>query len=151
MKVKKAFTLIEIMIVVVILGILAVCVITNVQAYATETKETACKESLRILRDTIQLYAAKHKDVPPGYTNDDPTQTVDYTIFLQQIVDGRYLPKLPKNPFNESNTMTLLGNDDSFPAEAPGGDAGWIYKPATKEIRLNWLGTDSDEMRYYDY
>ena len=139
------------MIVVVLLGILAVCVIINTQAYATETKETASKESLRILRDTIQLYSAQHGDVPPGYTDNDPTQSVDYAIFLQQVVqDGRYLPKPPKNPFNESSVITILDNDEPFPAEAS-DDSGWIYKPATKQVRLNSPDTDDEGVRYYDY
>jgi prepilin-type N-terminal cleavage/methylation domain-containing protein len=143
---KKGFTLVEILIVVVILGILAANVITTIQS-----NETACKENLRILRDIIQLYSAKHKNVPPGYTNNDPVQSASDTVFLQQVVtDGRYVEELPKNPFNESRDITVLGNGDSFPAEAP-GDTGWIYKPAIPEIRLNWPGMDSKDVRYYDY
>jgi len=148
---KKAFTLIEVMVVVLILGILAVNVITTIQAYATETKETTSKENLRILRGIIQLYSAKNGDVPPSYTDNDPTQPASSIIFVQQVVqDEHYLAKLPKNPFNELNTITVLGNDEEFPAEAPGG-TGWIYKPAIPEARLNYPGTDGDGIRYYDY
>ena len=151
MTAKKAFTLIEVMIVVVILGILAVNVITTIQAYATETKEKTSQENLRILRGVIQLYSARHGDVPPGYTDNDPTQAASSEVFLQQVVqDGHYLPNLPKNPFNESNTITVLGNGDEFPADAPSG-TGWIYKPEIPQIRLNWPGTDGDGIRYYDY
>jgi prepilin-type N-terminal cleavage/methylation domain-containing protein len=151
MTAKKAFTLIEVMVVVLILGILAVNVITTIQAYATETKETTSKENLRILRGIIQLYSAKNRDVPPGYTDNDPTQPASSIIFVQQVVqDGHYLAKLPKNPFNEFNTVTVLGNGDEFPADAP-GDTGWIYKPEIPEVRLNWPGTDGDGVRYYDY
>ncbi len=151
MKVKKAFTLVEIIVVVVILGILATNVITTFRSYAEETKGTASKDNLRILRNTIQLYAVKHGDVPPGYTNDNPMQPVSSEVFFQQVVtDGHYLPRIPKNPFNDSNSITILSNGELFPAEAPGG-TGWIYQPETRAFRLNSSGTDSDGARYYDY
>lgn len=28
---------------------------------------------------------------------------------------------------------------------------GWLYNPDTKEIRLDWPGTDKDGVRYCDY
>jgi hypothetical protein len=44
----------------------------------------------------------------------------------------------------------MLANGASFPGEAA-GDTGWIYKPATETIRLNWPGNDDEGTRYYDY
>ncbi len=44
----------------------------------------------------------------------------------------------------------MLADGQSFP-ETADGSFGWLYKPATKEIRLDWLGTDSEGVRYYDY
>jgi prepilin-type N-terminal cleavage/methylation domain-containing protein len=151
MKVKEAFSLVELIIVVAILGIMAAIILPIFQSHAAEAKETASKDNLRILRSTIQLYAAQHGDIPPGYLNDDPTQPVGFTTFWARVVrDGHYLPALPENPFNESASITVLGNSETFPVDAP-GDTGWIYKPATREIRLNWPGTDSYGIRYYDY
>ena len=151
MKVKEAFSLVEMIIVVAILGILAAIVLPIFQSHTEEAKEAAGKDNLRILRNVVQFYAVQHGNVAPGYTNDDPTQPASYTNFWIQVVrDGDYLPEIPNNPFNESKLVTVLGNSDSFPAEAP-GDTGWIYKPATKEIRLNWPGTDSSGEQYYDY
>jgi len=151
MKAKEAFSLVELIIVVAILGIMAAIVLPIFQSHAAEAKESASKDNLRILRSTIQLYAAQHGDISPGYLNDDPTQTPTFIIFWQQVVrDGHYLPALPENPFNESTSVTVLGNAEAFPAEAP-GNTGWIYKPATREIRFNWPDTDSYGIRYYDY
>ena len=46
----------------------------------------------------------------------------------------------------------MIDNDEDFPAEPLLTDLyGWIYKPATKKIKLNWSGTDKDGVRYYDY
>jgi prepilin-type N-terminal cleavage/methylation domain-containing protein len=151
MKVKKAFSLAELIIVVAILGILAAVAMPSFQSYISDAKESAGKDNLRILRNTVQLYAAQYGDVAPGYLNDDPTEPTSFlSVWLQLVKDGNYLPKLPDNPFNGLNDMTVLGNSDTFPADAP-GDTGWIYKPATREVRLNWPGTDRDGVRYYDY
>jgi prepilin-type N-terminal cleavage/methylation domain-containing protein len=151
MKTMRAFTLVEVLICVVLLGILAANVITTFRDYATEANATASKDDLRVLRSTIELYAVRNGDVPPGYTNNDPTQPVSAAVLVQQLVtNGHYIPNIPKNPFNQSTGVTMLGNSDTFPADAP-GDTGWIYKPATRVIRLNWSGTDSVGTRFYDY
>ena len=121
MKAEKAFSFVELVIVFAILGILAAMILPSFQAHAAEAKEAAIKDNLRVLRNTIQLYAAKHGGVPPGYLDDDPTQPTGYTVFWVQVVrDGHYLPALPENVFNESSYVTVLGDSESFPAEATG-------------------------------
>ena len=64
---KKAFTLVEILIVVAILGILATIALPTFQSHPQEAKESAAKDNLRILRNAIELFTAQHNDVPPGY------------------------------------------------------------------------------------
>jgi len=148
---KKAFTLAEVLIVVAILGILAAVVIPTFQGHVAEAKEAAARDNLRILRNQIELYAARHNGVPPGYPNDDTTQAAGFIIFLLQMTkQERYLSELPQNPFSGMRTIKFIGNGEQFPAEATGG-FGWMYKPAAKEIRLDWHGTDSKGVRYYDY
>ncbi len=165
---KKAFTLVEVLIVVAILGILAAIVIPQFQSHSQEAKEAAAKDNLRILRNTIELYAAQHNDVPPGYPNGDTSETPNWIIFFNQMLEatnvsgqfanvgtpgyplGPYLSEVPSNPFRGSETIKMVLNDEDFPAEPPDIFA-WVYKPATKEFRLDWPGTDKNGLRYYDY
>jgi prepilin-type N-terminal cleavage/methylation domain-containing protein len=150
-KMKKAFTLVEFMILVALLGILAAIALPIYQGHITEAKEAALKDTLRIVRNAIELYAAQHDDVPPGYPQNDPTQPPGFIdIWLQLIKNGKYLPELPMNPFNESEIITVIPNDGEMPTEAT-GLSGWIYKPATKDFRIDWPGTDSQSIRFYDY
>jgi hypothetical protein len=44
----------------------------------------------------------------------------------------------------------MLGNNEDFPAEAT-GDLAYVYKAASKAIRLDWPGVDNEGTRYYDY
>jgi len=148
---KRAFSIVELMIVVAVLGILAAIVVPHFRSHTTQAKEAVAKDHLRMLRSAIELYPARHGGVPPGYKDNDP-QTIPSSVYFQQqvILQGNYLRKMPKNAFNKLDTMNVLGNSETFPAEAT-GDYGWIYQPATKTIRLDWAGTDKYGIRYYDY
>ena len=148
---KNAFTLVETLIVVAILGILAAVVIPAFRDYTTKAKESAAKETLFILRTAIERYAAQHNGVPPGYPANDMTKNPTYIVFGSQMVfNGHYLSKLTENPFNGGISIRMIHNDQDFPS-SPAGTNGWIYKPMTKEIRLDWLGTDSAGISYFDY
>ena len=150
---KKAFTLVEILIVATILGILAALVLPTFQDHVQRSKESAAKENLRILRNAIGLYAAQHNGIAPGYHDNDPTQGLSKgALFEQLITSGEYLQQFPENPFNGYgfSKIRLLDDEQDFPEEAT-GEFGWIYRPATKQIRLDWPGTDSQGVRYYDY
>lgn len=149
-KMKRGFSLVELMIIVAVLGILAAIVVPQFQSHATQAKEAVAKDSLRILRSAIELYAARHSGVAPGYEDDDPATAPSSLNFCEQLIENRYLLKMPKNPFNKLSTMQLIGNSEAFPSAAT-GDYGWIYQPAIKTIRLDWPGADKDGIAYIEY
>ena len=148
---KKAFSLIELLIVISILGIMAAIVLPTFQNHLQKTKEVAAKDNLRILRTAIEAYTARNNGVPPGYIGNDPSAPASPLAFKSQMTgsDG-YLLEIPANPFDEKVAMYIVANIEPFPTEATGGSA-WIYKPQTKEIRLDWPDTDSEGVRYFDY
>ena len=148
---RKAFTLVELLIVISILGIMAAIVLPSFQSHTQKTKEAAAKDSLRILRTTIEAYAARNNGIPPGYPGNDPTATPTIAAFAVQLFGApKYLPDMPDNPFNDDFSVTIIDNASNFPA-APTGASGWIYKPATKNIRLDYAGADTEGVDYFDY
>jgi len=167
-KYSIGFTLFEVLMALLVLGILAAIAIPEIQDQSQQAKEAAAKETLQTLRHAIERYAAQHKGVPPGYPNGDMTRIPATIIFMQQLCSatnsdgayaapgtagyplGPYLSAIPKNPFNDSNTVTIYNNSASIPTSAT-GTSGWRYKPLTKTIRLNYAGTDSEGIRYYAY
>ncbi|MCK4959082.1 MAG: hypothetical protein KAT00_06770, partial [Planctomycetes bacterium] len=101
-------------------------------------------------RQQIEYYAIQHNGVAPGYPGDDPAAVPDSASFVTQMKDGGYISSLPRNPFNDETSISVLADADAFPAAATGA-TGWVYQPKTKIIRLNWTGTDSAGVSYYAY
>jgi prepilin-type N-terminal cleavage/methylation domain-containing protein len=149
---KAAFTLVEILIVVAILGILAAIVLPEFQGHIQQAKEAQAKDNLRILRETIERYAAEHNDVPPGYGDNDPiNRAASGGMFINQtVLLEKYLSAMPKNPINNLNTIKAYQNNEVMPTD-PLCLFGWLYQPATKTIRLDSSETDSNGVRYFDY
>ncbi len=148
---RRAFSLVELMIVVAIIGILAALCMPYLHNHAAEAKEAAAKDNLRILRDAIEFFAVRHGDVAPGYPGHDRTATPTEDSFrLQLTVEAACLRKLPANPFNNLDTIHMIPNGDAFPAEGS-GNYGWIYQPSTRNIRLDWPGNDSAGVPYLSY
>lgn len=162
----RAFTLIEILIVVVILGILAAIVIPNFSGATATARNSVLKDDLRYLRTQVIVFKAQHRDIPPGYANGDFTAAPTFADFFAQMTGytdefsrvgaasdvfrfGPYLSKMPPNPINGLDTMIIVANGAPMPA--PDGSTGWIYKAQTQEILPNLTGTDENGMRYTEY
>lgn len=147
---RKAFTLVEILIVVSILGILAAIVLPEFQSHTLQAAEAAAKDNLRILRQQIGLYVVQHDDVAPGYPGNNPALMSMEAYFKLGMIRDNYITDMPDNSFNDLRTIKMIQNNESMPAAAT-GEYGWIYKPASRDIRLDWPGSDSDGNSYYDY
>lgn len=110
----KGFTLVEILIVVVILGILAAIVIPQFTNASAEAKVSRCVSDLQTLRSMVQLYKIQHSEVLPhlsavSVAAGDPLACLLVQTDVQGnawaagagTVYGPYLKKIPINPFNE--------------------------------------------------
>jgi type II secretory pathway pseudopilin PulG len=147
----RAFSIAELVIVAAIIGILAALVMPSLHNHGLEAKEAAARENLQLLRGAIELHAARHAGVAPGYGNNNPSREPTAECFQNQMtVEDRCLLQMPENPFNNLNRVHIVGNEEAFPTDATGND-GWIYQPATKIIHVDWPGSDSRGIRYFEY
>jgi len=148
---RKAFSLVELMIVAAIIGILAALAVPRLQNHAIQARESAARDNLRVFREAIRFYAVHHTDTAPGYPgNDRNAAPTEDSLRLQLIIQENYLRQIPVNPFNGLNTIHFIGNAEALPA-AGTGDHGWIYQPATCTIRLDWAGTDTTGVAFSKY
>lgn len=165
---KKAFTLVELMIVVTILGILGALVLPTFQGHIAQAKETAAKDNLKVIRTQIEIYKMNHDGVPPGYINGSEAPTAllalqftatttitgavsPSTIQAGAYVNGPYIKKLPENPYNKLSDIAYVASGTAFSAAVDGTSSGWLYKKETAEFTINWTGNDSDGTAYIDY
>ena len=165
---RKAFTLVEILIVVIILGILAAIVLPRFSNASAIARASMLASNLRIYRTQLVIYRAQHRDVAAAYPNGDWTATPTEAAFIAQMTmasnpegdtaapgtagydHGPYLREIPPNPVNGKNTVQIIADGASFPSA--GDDShGWVYKPATLQIRADSPGTDDDGKLYFDY
>ncbi len=150
-KMRKAFSIAELVIVASIIGILAALLVPSIHSHAAAAREAAARENLQLLRGAIELYAARHAGTPPGYEGTNQSSEPTAGRFQTQLtVEDRCLLHIPENPYNHLRRVRIIGNEGAFPAAATGHD-GWIYQPARKNIRVDWPGADSHGIRHFDY
>ncbi len=119
-RIRKAFTLVEILIVVVILGILAAIVVPQFTNAADEAQVGNVQTQLQTIRNQIELYRAQHSgDVPPSF--DDGT--------WDDLVGPQYLKTAPINPRN-GNSAIGTGTDHTGGADTD----GWVWDAATNSM-----------------
>jgi len=126
MKAKSGFTLVEILIVVVILGILAAIVIPQFTGASQEAKESSLMSNLQAVRSQIELYKIHHNDNLPGTDHGSGAAPADFITAMTSktnqdgVVDtsggtdptfrfGPYMRSIPVNPFNDLDTVDTDG------------------------------------------
>ena len=166
---RAGFTIIEILIVVVILGIVAALVLPQFSNASNLARENTLKDDLRYLRTQLLVFKAQHRDVPPGYPAGNTNATPTEAAFLEQMTRptnekcqagasagpafplGPYFQKMPPNPLNGNSKILVIGNGQPMPTTYRGATYGWIYKPETQEIIANSDQVDRNGVSYMHY
>ncbi len=118
---RAAFTLVEILIVVVILGILAMIVVPKLSNATDTANRSSLAKDLQTVRGQLEVYKLQHGGSYPtladfaqqmtGKTNAAGAVGTDY---------GPYLATVPDNPFTRGNTLS-----------APNGAGDWWYSQSS--------------------
>ena len=135
---KNGFTLVEILIVVIILGILAAIVIPQFTDASTDAKNSSLESNLQALRSQLELYKVQHNDLYPwddgaGGIEADAliisrlTSKTDADGTVDAAGDfGPYMQSVPTNPFLDNATAAF--------ATAPAADIDWAIAVGTGAI-----------------
>ena len=110
---QRAFTLIEILIVVVILGILAAIVIPQFTDASQEAQRSSVVSQLQTIRGQVELFRVQMPAIAAAW---DPT--VDG---WDALVDNDYLQADPVNPYTNSSSV----------AAAAAVGVGWVWRAKT--------------------
>lgn len=95
---QEGFTLIEMLIVVIILGILAAVVVFGVSTFREDSVDKACKTDVQSVETAAEAYRTKTGNYPQPVA-DDPatTATNESKTAIEVLVDNKYLKAAPDN------------------------------------------------------
>jgi prepilin-type N-terminal cleavage/methylation domain-containing protein len=136
---RNAFTLVEVLLVVVIMAILAATVIPQFSTSSEDAKESTLAFNIHTLRSQIELYKLHHKGNAPAITAGDLPQLTTGTNVDgatgtpgDEYPYGPYLVNgVPPNPITGISTVTAQA---TWPPSAETETGGWLYHEATGQI-----------------
>src|SRR4051794_20260023 len=123
----SGFTLVEILIVVIILGILAAIVIPQFTNASQDARKSSLTSQLQTIRSQIELYKLQHVPSMPPSLNGAAGTVVSATAWGELTVKtdlngtvnaagtfGPYLQAAPTNPLNNSGDLKIVIADVAF-------------------------------------
>jgi prepilin-type N-terminal cleavage/methylation domain-containing protein len=120
MRKHKGFTLIELVVVVMILGILAAVAAPKLLGTSSSASDNGVKETLGVVRDAIERFTAEHGGALPGVT------VATAAGFKADLLP--YLRVFPKSPLSSNATdavdVRIVTTAGVMTAT---GTAGWAY------------------------
>jgi general secretion pathway protein G len=122
---RRGFTLVELVIVVLVIGIIAAIAAPKMFDTAGSARTNSTQQSLRTLRSAIELYRANNGSYPAA-----ASITTDLRAYLQG-------PFPAPQVGSRQNATVASSTSDPITAAAASGTEGWIYNATTGQIKVN--------------
>ncbi len=151
---SRGFSLIELVIVIVIMGIISAIAIPRLSRGARTAGASALKGDLATMRNAIELYAAEHDGKYPDASFaaqltrfSNATGSVTSATKTATEVYGPYIKEIPPLPVGSKKDavgvhVTTVAAD--VPPQGLATD-GWWYNSVTQVIRANLPAADVDD------
>jgi general secretion pathway protein G len=96
---ESGFTLIELMVVMLIIGVLMAIAVPNYVSAIRSAKEAVLKEDLHVIRNAIDSYTMDKQKAPQS---------------LQDLVEAGYLKAIPQDPMTRSTDTWVAETTDTL-------------------------------------
>lgn len=116
---EKGFTLVELMVVIVIIGLLATVVLINVLPSQDKAMQTKARADIATLEQAMEMYRLDNFSYPADLNAlVQPPAGADATRYRS----GGYIKKLPSDPWNRPYQLAVPGKAGPFDIISLGGD-----------------------------
>jgi len=132
MRKHNGFTLVELVVVVMILGILAAVAAPKLLGTSSAAADNGLKQSLAVVRDAIERYAAENAGTLPGEAS---TDQADFKLDLKPYLRGAF-PNCTVGNQNANVKMTATTATDLTAAAATGTES-WYYNSGSGQFICN--------------
>ena len=123
---RRGFTLVEIILVIIIIGILAAIIVPKFAGQSDNAKIANVKANLNSLRSAVRLWQSDNEGTPP--------------TALSDLVPN-YIRAIPEEPITPSTTVS----------PSVDGTGGWAYDNGDGTVSVNLSGPDANGDAYSDY
>lgn len=131
---RKGFTLVELVVVILVLGIIAAIAAPKMFDTAGDARTNSTIQSLTVIRNAVELHRAQNG----AYPGDAGTE-VDFKSDLASFLQGPF----PKNPLTAAAGDRSVSVQTTGVALAAGGAQDWKYDNVTGEFIINTTGFDT--------
>jgi general secretion pathway protein G len=147
MRKQTGFTLVELVVVVMILGILAAVAAPKLLSTSSAASDNGIKQTLSVMRDAIERYAAEHGGQLPG---GDSATEAQFTAAITPYLRGGVIPTCPVG--GENNGVLVSGGALPIAGQAFAANMkSWHYCSGTGQFICNLAdATASDPDVQYD-